>query len=148
MTFCILFWFNPLTLWPHTTSALILSVFHIILLWLLTTLVSSGAITCVFVSLLCPAGKCVHSQGRVDKSLWAHGCNVQNIWGTITLYYNVGCFLNCFSLCWVFIASNLQFWVCSALFPSVIHVLKRAKSSVNPQFLLEQPNRGRSSTSL
>lgn len=33
-----------------------------------------------------PGGKCAHSQGRVDKALWAHGCNIQNARETITLY--------------------------------------------------------------
>lgn len=41
-----------------------------------------------------PEGKCSHSQGRVDKGLWAHGCNLQNK-PSRCIY--VGCSLNCFS---------------------------------------------------
>lgn len=149
--------FNPFISRLCASSACVTRCFP--LLWL-TTLVSSGATTCVFGLLhqyWCQhtSVPSVQSQAPEANAL-IHKVEWTRLFGLMDVTYRtrekrshyiyVGGFLNALvggpSHCWLW----LQFAICFALFSNIIHVLKWAKSSLNPEFSLDQSNRGLSSS--
>lgn len=139
----LVFFFNPFISRLCASSACVTRCFP--LLWL-TTLVSSGATTCVFGLLhqyWCQhtSVPSVQSQAPEANAL-IHKVEWTRLFGLMDVTYRtrekrshyiyVGGFLNALvggpSHCWLW----LQFAICFALFSNIIHVLKWAKSSLNP----------------